>query len=77
VAKVVKAFPGKSHRGKYPWDQWFDGQVWLLERGKDFDIQPYSLRTLAYDQAVKRGIKCRAHLDGNSVYIKADLEAAK
>lgn len=44
MAEPLETFP-TMRRGpysKYPWDQWGDGRVWQLERGKDFDCTPLS-----------------------------------
>lgn len=40
MAKILDEVPeGKKRgpKGKYPWDDWFDGRIWELEAGKDFD----------------------------------------
>lgn len=37
MARVVKwEPPARAARTKYPWDEWFNGQAWELERGVDF-----------------------------------------
>jgi N-acetyl-anhydromuramyl-L-alanine amidase AmpD len=39
MAKVLKDFKPSRKRGpepRYPWDDWFDGQQWLLTRDEDF-----------------------------------------
>lgn len=42
MASVLKEVPHWAQQGRresYPYDSWFDGQVWKLVRGEDF-VQP-------------------------------------
>jgi hypothetical protein len=39
LARKLKEFPGGPTRGRYPWDQWLDGSVWLLRKGEDYEIE--------------------------------------
>lgn len=56
----------RSTWGRYKWDTWFDGAVWRLVVGEDFDDY-LSLRVSAYQAAARRGIKCSVlrEEDGN------------
>lgn len=51
---------------KYPWDEWFDGSVWRLILGEDFE-EYQLMRVSAYQAARRRGMKCslRKEQDGN------------
>ena len=41
----------------YPWDQWFDGQIWKLTRGKDFKTEIKNFRSSVTQTAIKKGFK--------------------
>lgn len=65
MAKVVdgdvKELFTRNRDGKYPWDEWLDGQVRELERGEngDFDCTPDSFRNTFYTAANERGLKAK------------------
>lgn len=47
MGEVVTAFedtsqdtPRTGRTRKYPWDLWFDGQIWKITSGVDFQITP-------------------------------------
>lgn len=40
-----QALPRKRHR--YDWDNWADGQTWLIERGKDYTCEDEVVRNAA------------------------------
>ncbi len=61
--------PGRSP--KYPWDEWLDGFAWRLTRGEDFVPTSESFRSMAYDAAELRGLKCQTKIDGDSLTIQA------
>ncbi len=42
-------------RCKYPWDTWFDGQIWELEPGVDFDMTVKSFQTTVSITARRHG----------------------
>lgn len=52
-----------TRRSKYPWDEWFNGNVWLLEQGRDFDATPERMRQMIGMTARKRGIKVRTSVN--------------
>ena len=72
MAKVLKEFafqrPGVS---LYPWHDWFDGQIWELTHGKDFNCVVVNFRSAVYVEAKRRGKKVRISLRENSVVIQA------
>ena len=55
-------FPPRANEEKYPWDKWFDGSVWLLKQGEDFDVDIESMRSAVYMAASRHGIKVRTHV---------------
>lgn len=65
--KQLEEFPRHGNQA-YDWDTLLNGQVWLLEKGVDFQSQPSSVRSLALGQARKRGGTVRTSInkgDGN------------
>jgi len=59
VAEILDNFEfAKRGRGSaYPYDKWFDGQIWKLEEYDDFDCKPTSLRSAFYAAAQKRNLE--------------------
>lgn len=56
-AATVAALAIPPHDG-YPWDEWCDGDEWVIRRGEDFDCTPKSmvghLRQMAYSSPTVR-----------------------
>lgn len=43
-------------RSGYPWDEWFDGRVWVLsQEDGDFDVDVESFRSTVKAAAIRRG----------------------
>lgn len=51
----------------YPWDSWTNGELWTVERGKEFNCLPKSFRTTLWTEGQKRGLKCQAKMRGDVV----------
>jgi hypothetical protein len=69
MAKELAEWPGKYHtrlNGMYPLDLWFNGKIWELKMGKDFNCMLGSMQTSLYSNAKKRGITIRTHVDGKA-----------
>jgi len=57
----------KHRRGKYPWDEWLNGAIWVVTKGEDFDCQTDSF-VAALDYACKtRKLKYQTSIDGDNV----------
>jgi len=56
MARLLDSLPPRlPHRSyRYPWDQWFDGQVWELVRGVDFKVLSKSFHSMAAHAAQRR-----------------------
>lgn len=52
-----------GHRSKYPWDEWFDGNVWMLQQDRDFTASPERMRQMIGMTARKRGLKVRTSVN--------------
>lgn len=73
MAKVSDEFPQKNRKEwSYPWDRWFDGQVWELAKGEDYGTNR-SVMFAARQAAVTRGlaIRTRSVESGRRVFIQA------
>ena len=44
-------------KGEYPWDQWFDGDIWLLTVGEDFQGHPLMMERVIRTSATNRQAK--------------------
>lgn len=38
----------------FPWDKWFDGDIWQIEHGKDFDSHPLMMERIIRTRIVGR-----------------------
>ena len=63
-------------QAKYPWDEWLDGDMWVLERNEDFPSSTLdSLRKAASGAATTRGLKVRStRLGTTTIVIQAYKE---
>jgi hypothetical protein len=40
MARVLESYEWKRKgAGIYPWAEWTDGEIWLIEQGKDFKVR--------------------------------------
>ena len=62
MARKLDVFPSLSSEPRYPWDEWLDGSVWELEKGRDFNSKVPTFRANAQTQARKRGRSVRTRL---------------
>lgn len=58
-------------RPAYPWNEWLDGRPRRLTHGIDFLVSAHSLATAARVTGLRRGIKVRASVRGNTVFVQA------
>ncbi len=47
--------------GRYPWDQWTDGQWRRIVHGVDFHVVPPNMRVMLYSRAKRDGLKVVTH----------------
>jgi len=62
VAQVVEEYDWDQkviRDGKYPWSQWFNGAVWELTKGEDFDVDVAAFRRAVHSRAHWLGFKAR------------------
>ncbi len=72
-------FRGRGGHPMYPWTEWFDGNIWKLTEGEDYNsTKPNNMRAQIYVAAVRHGLRAHvAIVDGGKAivcqaYPKAD-----
>lgn len=73
MAERVDRLPWNRGRGpapKYPYDEWFDGSIWLLKPGEDFTCKVTSLQTRLRSEASRRGHRLTFLSRDEGVYIR-------
>jgi len=68
-------FPPIPYNGeeKYPFDEWFDGDVWRLKQFEDYFVASDSMRSALYMAARRRKLKVKTHVPivDDCVYVQA------
>lgn len=63
MARKLREFPAAGIRGTYPWDEWLDGSVWELVKGKDYDKADDAMKNIIKAKATpKSGLKVRTYV---------------
>jgi hypothetical protein len=78
MAEKLREFDFTSSRPRrtdgsynYPWDDWFDGDIWKLEEGVDFPGEPLMMERIIRTRATNRGAKIKLrHIDSTEVCTK-------
>lgn len=66
MAQKVQSFPKATRRSKYDVTTWFNGEVWKLIQGEDFDVPVASFRGSLYNQAKKKGFEIQTSVDSSN-----------
>lgn len=72
MAQVLEKY--NFTRGRYDWDTWFNGDIWQLEQGEDFEVDPASFRSTITAAARRYEVSVRTAVNGNSVVLQAMTE---
>ena len=59
---------------RYPYDEWFDGQIWKITKGIDFNCTIESMRVSLWTTAKKRGMKIRTSKKGDALIFQRKEE---
>lgn len=71
MAEVVNEMPAPRQKGSiFSWFKWFDGQVWKLVRGTDFNTIPAHFVNTCHVEAKRHGGKVITRRVGDDVYVK-------
>lgn len=62
-------FTGAGKPGRFPWNEWFDGSVWKLTRGVDFEVAIPSFRSTVCNAARRLGGRARTQAVGEDVLV--------
>ncbi len=62
MPRQLDEFPKAKRRGKYAWDEWLDGRVWLLRKGEDYTTTTPSMRASAAKAARGAGKRLRTRV---------------
>lgn len=75
MAEKLGEFPPAGNRRKYPWEDWLNGEIWMLRRGTDFDadVQIWSVRSAATMYAHRHGLRIRTSIWDNDTLIVEKL----
>lgn len=74
MAEILNEEPNwhSSRKGRYPWDEWFDGRVWHLKKGEDFQVASGAFRAAAANAAKSRHLNLKAKITpSGDVIVKA------
>jgi len=70
MASTVARFPAPNRAPNYPWNQWFDGRIWKLEKGVDYHSS-HGLRTSAHRAARKKNVLITIVAKEKAIYLQA------
>lgn len=70
INKPEQPQSGKQQEALYPWEKWFDGNIWELSPGTDFDIPVKSFCTQVYQRAKKWGFLVTIQTKNRSVLVQ-------
>lgn len=72
MARKVQELPSRSRSENYPYDEWFDGDIWEISQDEDFPkANVNSMRANLQGAAKRRGLKLTTRLDGESIVFQA------
>jgi hypothetical protein len=81
MPRKLKRFPEPKRRGKYPWEEWLDGSVWLLRHGEDYETSSASMRAIATSAAKTAGKRLRTQVteddDGTEALVIQAFDSAQ
>lgn len=55
----------KTERRNYPWNEWFDGSIWRITWGEDFDTHPLMMERVIRTRATSRKVKLSIRHEGD------------
>jgi hypothetical protein len=69
LPKTTRGNVGRSE--KYPFDEWFDGNVYELVEGEDFESKRSTLATVIHNAATKRDLIVQTRMTQDGIAIQA------
>jgi hypothetical protein len=76
MPRVLQELPKQTRGGagraeKYPFDEWFDGNVYELVEGEDFDAKRSTMATVIHNAATKRELIVATRMTQDGLAIQA------
>lgn len=71
MARVVDRV---NPNNKFPLDQWFNGEVWELEQGVDFEWRSDTMQQFLRRAARQRGLRVETHTNQSSIRLQVIRE---
>lgn len=75
MARTVNTLPDARHHtnptNPYPWDDWMNGQVWLIDNDDISHTNADSFILRAWHAAKRRGMRVKTRKRAEGVYIQA------
>src|SRR3954463_1682210 len=71
LPKAARGPGGGGRAEKYPFDEWFDGNVYELVEGEDFDAKRSTLATVIHNAATKRDLIVATRMTQDGLAIQA------
>jgi len=72
MAEKLKMFDFKNLSKKYDFDKWFDGSVWKLTRGSDYECQTRSMGVGLYKAAKQRDVRLKIREVDDCIVLQAE-----
>ncbi len=69
MAKKLKTFEFRQTASKYNWDEWFNGEIWELKRGEDFQNPANYFRSQVSSRARERGLRAMTSQVGEDTVV--------
>jgi len=60
-----------SRHSKYPWDEWLDGDQWILTPGKDFTTTSEAFSSAMWRASKVRGLRSKTMVQDGKLYLQA------
>lgn len=67
-------FGTQTRRSQYDWDEILNGEINVLEAGKDFECKPITIKSRARVVAKERGLACRVRETKNGDVVVQSYE---
>lgn len=76
MPRVLETLPAQVRTGagrseKYPFDEWFDGNIYELIEGEDFEAKRSTMATVVHGAATKREMAVTTRLTKDGLAIQA------
>ena len=70
MAEVLEDFEFSKRSVKYNYDEWFNGKIWKLTEGVDFDIKVFSMCQNLNNECKRRGYTYKIKVLENAIVIQ-------